>query len=110
MPTAFPKLSGTRAQQVAEIADWINANAGNPANLGIGINPGTGASVDLGSEFTAYANAHPNVTAVQAYTAWILTKVGTALPGTISEALTAGANATGTAATAAGAGIASFGA
>lgn len=102
--TALPALTGTRAQQVAQLAAWIDKQSGNAAAAESGL---TG-KITYGQEYTLYAEQYSTVTALQAYEGWVLTLVGGAFTQVLGQGLTAGAGDVGTLATGAGQGAAKF--
>lgn len=86
---ALPPLTGTRANQVAQIAAYVDAETHNAASAASGL---TGA-VTYGDQYETYAAAYPNLSAAQAYTAWLLTSVGLTLPAAIAKSVIAGSAA-----------------
>jgi hypothetical protein len=82
---APPVLSGSRSQQIAELAAWIDVRTGSAPIFG---QDPTGAPVTTtyGQQFTEYANAHSNTSVIDDYLGWLLTNTGVQLSKTIAEA------------------------
>lgn len=83
-----PVLTGTRAHQVSQISGYIDAKLKADGNSDVAAESPNGA-VTYGQEFAIYAGQNKNLTASQAYVAWLLTAVGSALPAAFQDIFTA---------------------
>lgn len=99
-----PKLTGSRQNQVNQLAAYIDATTHDAAAAQ---SPLTG-KITYGDEFKIYAAQNSSVTAAQAYEGWVLTLVGGALPQALGAGLTAGATDVGTLAVGGAQGAAKF--
>jgi hypothetical protein len=83
---ALPKLTGTRANQVSQIAAWLDVQTHNAS-----FSAGGGSGITYGQAYQTYAAANPSISAPVALEGFILSDVGTALPTVIAQAVIGGA-------------------
>lgn len=75
-----PTLTGDRANQVSQITHWIEDQIAEAS-------PNQNAAIDWSVRYQNYADTHPRLTALQAYSAWLVSTVGRDMLKVVGEAI-----------------------